>query len=145
MSHQFGSQVRLDISLDPTLESVPLPPLTLQPIVENCVRHGYVPDGPALAIRITALAEDDTLTISIADNGCGMDGETLLQVQLSLELGENTGSDGRHIGLANVHRRLTLNYGSQYGLRIQSTPGAGTTVEIRLPIPKPAEQKPGGP
>lgn len=145
LSHQFGSQVRLDISLDPTLESVPLPPLTLQPIVENCVRHGYVPDGPALAIRITALAEDDTLTISIADNGCGMDGETLLQVQLSLELGENTGSDGRHIGLANVHRRLTLNYGSQYGLRIQSTPGAGTTVEIRLPIPKPAEQKPDGP
>lgn len=140
LSHQFGSQVCLDISIDPQLESVPIPPLTLQPIVENCVRHGYAPQEPALAIRVTARVDGDALTISIADNGRGMDGETLRQVRSSLELGENTGSDGRHIGLSNVHRRLTLNYGPQYGLRIQSAPGAGTTVEIRLPIPNPATQ-----
>ncbi len=135
LGHQFGSQVCLDISLDPEQEGIPIPPLTLQPIVENCVRHGYIPNGPALTIRITTRVEDGVLTISVADNGRGMDAEALQRVQSSLEMGENTGTDGRHIGLANVNRRLTLNYGLQYGLRIQSAPGAGTTVDIRLPVP----------
>ena len=142
LSHQFGSQVSLDISLDPMLESVPILPLTLQPIVENCVRHGYAPDGPALTVRITAQGEDDVLVISVADDGCGMDEETLRQVRSSLEARENTGTDSRHIGLSNVNRRLTLNYGAQYGLRIRSAPGAGTTVEVRLPISNREEQKP---
>nr|WP_304970436.1 histidine kinase [uncultured Acetatifactor sp.] len=135
LSHQFGSQVCLDISLAPELESVPIPPLTLQPIVENCVRHGYIPDGPVLTVCVTARTEGDALTISVTDDGGGMDAETLRQVQSSLEPRENTGTDSRHIGLSNVNRRLTLNYGPRYGLRIQSAPGEGTTVDIRLPAP----------
>lgn len=141
LSHQFGSQVSLEISLNPELESVPLPPLTLQPIVENCVRHGYTPDGPALTIRVTAQAEGDVLTINITDDGRGMDADTLREVQSLLELKENTGTDSRHIGLSNVNRRLTLNYGPQYGLRIQSAPGTGTRVDVLLPVPNQAEPK----
>nr|WP_300675947.1 histidine kinase [uncultured Acetatifactor sp.] len=141
LSHQFGSQVSLEISLNPELESVPLPPLTLQPIVENCVRHGYTPDGPVLTIRITARTEGDVLTISVTDDGRGMDEATLLQVQSLLEPRENAGTDSRHIGLSNVNRRLTLNYGPQYGLRIQSAPGTGTRVDVLLPVPNQAEPK----
>lgn len=141
LSHQFGSKVSLNILLDPELESVLIPPLTLQPIVENCVRHGYVPDGPALTVRITARAEADALTISVTDDGRGMDAETLQQVQASLESRGNTGTSSRHIGLSNVNRRLMLNYGPQYGLRIQSTPGTGTRVDILLPVPNQTDQK----
>lgn len=141
LSHQFGSKVSLNILLDPELESVLIPPLTLQPIVENCVRHGYVPDGPALTVRITARAEADALTISVTDDGRGMDAETLQQVQASLESRGNTGTSSRHIGLSNVNRRLMLNYGPQYGLRIQSTPGTGTRVDILLPAPDQTDQK----
>lgn len=141
LSHQYGSQVSLNITLNPELESVPILPLTLQPIVENCVRHGYVPDGPVLTVRITARTESNALIISVTDDGRGMDAETLRQVQSSLEPKENTETVSRHIGLSNVNRRLVLNYGPQYGLRIQSLPGAGTRVDVLLPVPDQTEQK----
>lgn len=137
LSHQFGRQVNLNISFDPELGNIPVPQLILQPIVENCVRHGYYADGRTLTVTVMAQTENGVLEISVVDNGRGITADKLKQLQSSIELKECIeADDGNHIGLSNVHRRIALHYGQQYGLRIWSVPWKGTTVKIRLPLPK---------
>lgn len=135
LSYRFGSQINLNISLAPELESIPVPRLIIQPIVENCVRHGCYEDGRALTINVMVQAQDDALEINITDDGRGMEADRLKQLRSSIELNEDSEmDDGRHIGLSNVHRRIVLQYGPQYGLSVWSNLGKGTTVKIRLPL-----------
>ena len=136
LSHRSGSRVDLNISLGEELEHVPVPRLIIQPIVENCVRHGCYDDGRVLTVNVMARSEGGALVVSIADDGRGIDGDRLIQLRSSIESKENSDvDDGEHIGLSNVHRRIALQYGRQYGLSIWSELGKGATVTIRLPLP----------
>ena len=82
------------------------------------------------------LNEDkETLEITIKDNGCGMDEETLQKVMTKVE--DYTKKRRKSsIGLYNINRRIKLSYGEQYGLTIQSTPGEGTMVRVTFPVIK---------
>ena len=135
LGHQFDNQVNLHISLDPALENAPVPQLILQPVVENCVRHGYYANGRALMITVIVQTVNDMMEISIIDDGLGIEADKLKQLQSSIELLENIeADDGKHIGLSNVHRRIVLHYGQQYGLKIWSAPMEGTTVKLCMPL-----------
>lgn len=121
---RFGD--RLEVHWDiPHNLSAELPPLTLQTIVENAVRHGVLSrsSGGTVTIRITEKA--DCFDLCVEDNGIGMSREKLSQL-----LENNTGQQ-KGVGLINTNRRLKQMYG--HGLDIRSAPGQGTTVTFSIP------------
>ncbi|MFD1178042.1 ATP-binding protein [Paenibacillus puldeungensis] len=121
---RFGD--RLEVLWEIPLNlSAELPPLTLQTIVENAVRHGVLSrsSGGTVTIRITEKA--DCFDLCVEDNGVGMSRE-----KLSRLLENNTGQQ-KGVGLINTNRRLKQMYG--HGLDIRSAPGQGTTVAFSIP------------
>ncbi|MDQ0062307.1 cache domain-containing sensor histidine kinase [Paenibacillus harenae] len=103
--------------------------LILQPIVENAIYHGIkMKRGPGLITISSEETAADVLLI-VEDNGNGMDEEKLSKL-LSQQY---EGEAGKGVGVGNVHGRLKLYFGPQYGLEYKSKPGEGTTVTIRLP------------
>jgi two-component sensor histidine kinase len=98
-----------------------VPTLTLQPLVENAVRHGVSPKPEGGTVTITLLEEHQTLTIRVTDNGVGFQPLKIQETET-------------HIGLNNISQRLRLLYGAQYGLQLESKLSHGTTVTLRLPL-----------
>lgn len=126
-------ETRLDVDPDTLLARIPK--LTLQPIVENVILHGFAAPDRAHKLNIRCAKHGDLLTIAIEDNGVGMEPDVLNKLLLQQprrKEGSGSGS-GSGIGLRNVHRRLQLEYGSQFGIRIASAPGTGTQVTLTIP------------
>jgi two-component system sensor histidine kinase YesM len=111
--------------------------LTLQPIVENAVKYAIEPNDGEGTIIISAYDEHEALVIEIVDNGPGIPEPRFQElVEVLQDISSKSGIDcGQHesLGLANVHTRLVLRYGVQYGIRIHSFAGRGTVVSIRIP------------
>ncbi len=123
---RFGE--RLSIQWDIQYEGqLLLPPLTIQPLAENAVKHGLMStlQGGTLLIRI--VQKDDAVLIEVLDNGKGMDEETIKRL-----LHEQSWNHGG-IGLYNTNRRLIQIYGQ--GLSIKGQPGEGTSVSFLIPVP----------
>lgn len=110
---------RLDIALiiPDNLKALPLPPLLLQPLVENAVIHGLDPKLEGGRIGIEATVEGDQTVIRVADTG----------------LGFRTVSSGNGVGLRNVQERLAALYGTAASLVLLENPAGGITAELRLP------------
>lgn len=130
--YRFHDRISYDIQVDEA-EIAPLKmmPLLMQPFVENAFVHGLESreSGGIIQIRVEVRTH---LWITISDNGCGMDEEKLAEVIHNLNDFDNL--DRTHIGICNVNQRIKLQYGESYGVTIESTPGHGTKVTIRLPI-----------
>ena len=102
-----------------------IPKLILQPLAENSVMHGSSDDGSVMEILITCWEEDGHIVIELMDNGKGF--------EVTKEaLAPHT--DRKKIGVANVNDRIQLNFGQDYGLKIHSHPGEGTTCTLTLPM-----------
>ncbi|NBD23876.1 cache domain-containing sensor histidine kinase [Paenibacillus glycinis] len=101
----------------------------LQPLVENAIYHGIKKKRGPGWITITSEETDADILLVVADNGSGMDEETCR----TLLFPGAKRTEGRGVGVRNVHERLQLYFGPQYGLSYKSKPGAGTTVVIRFP------------
>ena len=108
-----------------------MPQFILQPIMENSVIHGFEDGSHGFSIRIRAFCREEKLLLYVQDNGKGMDEQEL---ELLRESMERTETEEGSIGLANVHQRIRLFYGEEYGLRINSRAEFGTEVEISLPV-----------
>jgi two-component system, LytTR family, sensor kinase len=123
---RFGDRLKVSLQIGPEVLSTVIPFLSLQPLVENAVRHGLeAKEGPG---RITITAQDAGAyaEVTIEDDGVGMDPERLRAV-----LAGHT--EGDHVGLRNVDVRLRQVYGEEHGLVIDTAPGAGTLVTLRVP------------
>ena len=134
--YRYGGTITLDVSYieDETLAHTCLiPRFTLQPLVENAIFHGIEPKGSAgeVTLRVERDASGDVL-IHLADDGVGMTPEQAAKA-LQEPGPEEAAAKYRHVGMWNVHRRLQYSFGDAYGLSIESEPGIGTTVTIRLP------------
>ena len=134
---RFGERVNYEIRSeeDINLNKIRILPLLLQPIVENAILHGLeeVESGGQITVNIHRdINNPDTLIISIRDNGCGMDADTLNNMRINLEKGNISKRYG--IGLYNINQRIRLCYGMGYGLSIDSEEGNGTTVTARIKI-----------
>ncbi|MED4203694.1 sensor histidine kinase [Neobacillus mesonae] len=107
----------------------------LQPIVENSLKYGLDNLMVKGVVTIKAYLSKDALFIEVTDNGAGMDSDRLRELQARLEVKEDGQTlGGQNIGIQNVHDRIRLHFGAEYGLHIESAPTKGTTVTIRLPI-----------
>jgi two-component system LytT family sensor kinase len=127
---RFGERVQVSLRIAPEVLSTVIPFLSLQPLVENAVRHGLeAKEGPG---RITISANDSGAfaEVTIEDDGVGMD-----PVQLQSVLAGHV--DGEHVGLRNVDARLRQVYGDEYGLVIETAPGEGTLITMRVPKSQP--------
>ncbi|MEZ5096306.1 MAG: histidine kinase [Nocardioides sp.] len=123
---RFGDRLGVTLRIAPEVLPVAIPFLCLQPLVENAVQHGLEgrPDGGH--ITILATDRDRECLLTIEDDGAGEDPERVRQV-----LAGETDSDS--IGLANVDERLRRAFGDEYGLVVETAPGAGTKVTVRVP------------
>jgi len=123
----LADSFELVIDIEKAIGNCLIMKLLLQPLVENAILHGLKlkKDSPRLEIKGYTTGNDIEFVIS--DNGVGFDPS-----QLSL-LSQNQSTRGHGIGLANVDRRIKLHFGNQYGLRIQSQVGEGTSAYVRIP------------
>lgn len=129
-SVRYGDLFSVEYNLDEGIGRYQTLKLLFQPIVENVVVHNIQEINP-LKIYIEGKIQDGCIVFSIQDNGLGMDTE---QVKYLLEDQEDSRKRiFRGIGLRNVHQRIQLKYGKEYGIKIESEKGRGTTVRIRFP------------
>ncbi len=113
---RLGARLRYRIEIPDTLRDAKLPPLLLQPLVENAVKHGIEPAVEGGEICVQGEIVDDTLILRVTDTGVGM---------------SNTAPEG--VGLSNVRARLASLYGDQGSLTLRSGTARGTIAELRLP------------
>jgi two-component system LytT family sensor kinase len=127
---RFGERVQVSLRIAPEVLSTVIPFLSLQPLVENAVRHGLeAKEGPG-HITISANDSGAFAEVTIEDDGVGMD-----PVQLQSMLAGHV--DGEHVGLRNVDARLRQVYGDDHGLVIETAPGEGTLITMRVPKSQP--------
>lgn len=105
--------------------------LTLQPLVENSLYHGIKMVRARGKITVTGERIGDNICFQVIDNGIGMEEEELNALKKEIELPGSEQSTG--FGLANVNKRIKLNYGNEYGLDIHSKKGEGTAIIITIP------------
>ncbi|QGR00320.1 sensor histidine kinase [Paenibacillus psychroresistens] len=128
---RYGDRVSFNLSIDPRSQQVEIPPLIIQPLVENAVIHGLENRMEHGIVSIKAYIVGEELRIEVLDNGQGMDQRKVNEL---VGLLNSTEDDHNHIGMRNVHHRLQLSYGIQYGLNIHSQPNKGTKIEFCIPI-----------
>jgi two-component system sensor histidine kinase YesM len=116
----------IDVSED--IQDRLIPKLILQPLIENALYHGIKNRRGRGLIMISGGREGENIRLHVQDNGVGMDAEQLQQLQNGIYT-EKEGS----FGLWNVHQRIQLYCGENYGLSFKSIPGEGTTVTVTLP------------
>jgi two-component system, sensor histidine kinase YesM len=114
--------------------------IMLQPLVENVLYHGLENIDKKGKIQICAYLYGKNMIIEVMDNGLGIDNEKLEKLSMLLEssLNDITKVDYQcsSIGIFNIHLRIKLLYGNDYGLKLESTKGKGTVVKVVLPINK---------
>ncbi|HZK26135.1 MAG TPA: histidine kinase [Thermoclostridium sp.] len=134
MKYRYGGTIRVEIKTDDEqLLGCQIIKFTLQPIVENAIFHGIEPKGSSGTISIHVFKnESSDLQVDITDDGVGMD-ENMIQSLLSERYDKSKTTFFKRIGIANVHNRIRLEYGSKYGISIRSKLGSFTTVTILLP------------
>lgn len=128
---RFGDHFSYTVEVEPGLDDYKVFPLLIQPIVENAIVHGLEPKEERGHLTLTIVDDGKDITIAVHDNGVGMTPKRLTEVRQGLTVTEHL--NGRRIGIRNVHQRMMLYYGQEYGLTIKSTINVGTTMTLRLP------------
>jgi len=128
---RFEDRLRVTIDAPREMRNHRIPALLIQPLVENAIKHGISPSRMGGEVAISARiapgngavgVAGDMLQIIVRDTGLGVSEQALAQ-------GRNRG-----VGLSNVERRLKAHYGAQASFSVRSAPGAGTAVELSLPV-----------
>jgi two-component system sensor histidine kinase YesM len=141
LRHRIGREFEVDVAIHPDYLLRNMVRLTLQPLVENAFQHAF-PDGVEdyHYIRIDAGEDESTFWVSVEDNGAGMSEQRLAELREKLstnrladnENGSLQGIGG--IGVVNVHRRIQMVFGEQYGLKIESEIEKGTKLLMIMPV-----------
>ncbi|GAA1166417.1 histidine kinase [Microbacterium oxydans] len=133
---RFGDRLRVTLQIAPETLATVIPFLSVQPLVENAVRHGLEPGEGGGEIRIASRDDGTHTEITVEDDGVGMDPEALHATLTA-------GDDGVHVGLRNVDTRLRQLYGADGALVVETNTGAGTLVRMRVPKSQPQHDPDG--
>lgn len=128
--YRFEERIQYQIRLPENLQEYRVLPLILQPIVENSIIHGLETKEGIGHILIEVERVEDAILIAVEDDGLGISKDRLFEVQKEME---SRNLNRTHIGVSNVHQRLRLKYGENYGLTISSIEGKMTRIVIRIP------------
>lgn len=143
---RFGGRIVFAARVPEELLAEPIVKVCLQPLVENSISHGLGRGRSGGRIAVTVKKEDGIMTVTVEDNGGGIQPERLAEIRGRLERRERVEEEsGRgNVGLKNIHDRIRLYYGDAYGIVIDSFPGKGTVVTLSYPsdeIPAPEKIK----
>lgn len=136
LKYRYGREFEIEVEIPPEYLLNKMVRLTLQPLIENVFQHAFfegVRDDHR--IRIQSRETEDQFIVSVVDNGSGMSEQTLHELRQRLmtkRLTEVKSGKGG-IGVLNVHRRIQLVFGEDYGLEIESELGAGTSIHMIMP------------
>jgi two-component system sensor histidine kinase YesM len=125
---RYGERLQVVVDLPEECAGFGIPKLTLQPLVENSIRYGLERFAHPCTIRIGAHLNGEGLVLTVSDNGPGMESafvEALLRGEIQPK--------GCGVGVINIYERIRRLYGESAGLDIESKPGLGTTVYLRIP------------
>jgi len=134
MSIRMGERLHYSLDLPDDLREVPVPPLLLQPLIENSIQHGLEPkvEGGSISVRAARRSvgqgskdKSDMLVIEVIDTGVG----------LSPLADEALATPGRGFGLNQVRERITTSYGGQGSFDLSATPAGGACVTLSFPLP----------
>ena len=142
--YRFGNRFSMEVIIDEEDEEAYnclIPRLIIQPIVENAIFHGLEERLEGGRVTIEVIVTEKTLIITVSDNGKGIDREQLEKLNAKIRSRDTNPEDGeardqRNTGIAlpNIHKRIQLLFGEEYGVDIYSTPGQGTDVEVTIPV-----------
>jgi sensor histidine kinase YesM len=127
---RFPDLFNYEICHDKNLNLSQIPKLSLQPLVENCFKHGFCNRKTGGYIKITVEQNSLGLSVKIWDNGQGIPAERLSAIRQKIEIP----STFFGIGLANTHARIKLKYGAGYGITIESEEGVFTQITLIMPV-----------
>ena len=118
---RFGDKLRFEKEVETDTLDMLVPSMLLQPLIENCVKHGLSRKVEGGTIRLRSRRADARLHLTVEDDGVGIP-----EVKLATLLDQG-------IGVSNVNERLKVLFGSDYRMWIDSSPGRGTRIEIEIP------------
>ncbi|MDD9265428.1 sensor histidine kinase [Paenibacillus sp. GCM10023248] len=137
MKLRYGDhRLALDLRIDSELLNCILPKLSIQPLVENAIYHGIMPKSGKGTIRITGEIERGLFMLTVDDDGVGMTEGKLQMLRDKLAGNVSPDQEVGGIGIKNVHDRITALYGPEFGIRVNSTPYIGTSIQMILPYKK---------
>lgn len=136
---RFEESLAYVIQTEPNLKDELLPKFLLQPLIENALEHAFIV-GQELKIIINVTSEKGLMTITVEDNGIGIEQNQFSFLEQQL-VSEQIINKDDSFGLTNVNGRLVLHYGSEYRLQITSLLGAGTRITIKIPIDRGSDQQ----
>lgn len=129
---RYIDRILVEKNIEDAILDQMIPKMTLQPLIENAIRHGMAGERSTIEISIDGKTIDSHVEICLSDDGVGMEPQRLAMLKASaLPAKEESGT-----GFNNVHQRIQLHFGKPYGLEIESSPANGTTILIRLPYHK---------
>lgn len=127
---KYEDRLQIAYDIQERVQDYFMPKLLLQPLVENCIKHAFGENPNHAMIRISVKEEERKLVFRIRDNGIGMKKEILDVVKKGMEEIE---IDSSEIGVKNVHQRIQVLFGDDYGVQITSKYGKGTEVLLEIP------------
>ncbi len=133
---RYKDKFTYEMDIDPDLYDMITLKITLQPLVENAIYHGIKEVDYQGHIQISGWREENNMILEVMDNGRGMDEEQLQEMIMGLEtpLEKRPRLSRQGMGVRNVHERIRLYFGEQYGLSCTSSPGEGTAIRVKMPI-----------
>jgi sensor histidine kinase YesM len=120
MSVRMGARLTFDLELPPALRDARIPPMLLQPLVENAIGHGLEPKIEGGRVVVSATSRDGILLVSVSDDGLGLDAPSA--------------RSGTHLGLATTRSRLYAIHGDQASLTLAKATAGGALAQITLPL-----------
>lgn len=141
--YRFNNRFSMEIIIDDEDEAAYdflIPRLIIQPVVENAIFHGLEEKLEGGKVTIEVIVTEQNLILTISDNGAGIESGQLAKLNArihtrNIQLEDGRGDNHRNTGIAlpNIHKRIQLLFGEEYGVNIYSTVGQGTDVEITIP------------
>ncbi|MEK5645703.1 MULTISPECIES: sensor histidine kinase [Paenibacillus] len=132
---RFSIRIKAEFEpLPKEFDSVLVPRIILQPIFENVFEHGHKHTGSGGILRMTHRTDGNVLVIDVEDNGRSLTDEKLSELKSRLAVPASLWKDRETTGLFNVHQRLRIHFGDEYGLRLERSPLGGLKVAAHIPI-----------
>lgn len=133
VSARYGGKIVCTVDVPEELLKEKIVKVCLQPLVENALSHGLGRGGKGRRIQVKFLREGTDIVVRVEDDGVGIPRERMQEIREKLKSAPRDGGDsrGKSVGLKNIHDRIRLYYGDEYGVDLESREGQGTVVTVR--------------
>lgn len=129
---RYEDRLMFEIEFDARTSEIMVPPLVIQPLVENSVVHGLENKEGTVHVKVNVALRDEEVVVVVEDDGIGMTEERLAEIMAKITSADEEAES--RIGMRNVHQRLTMYYGEAHGLQIESAYGLGTKIVFTIPV-----------